>query len=90
MQTQVLHPHSHTTSAPPDTHAQHGFIPTKEHLCACCSPPHSYLLRSKVIVVETRGNSTEIHFLSFSCLCSSLLRDGERLRGFNLSSIINF
>lgn len=29
-----------------DTHAQCGFIPTKEHFCAHCSPPCSHQLRS--------------------------------------------
>jgi len=63
---QLLHPAL-------DTCAQCSFIPSKEHLCVHCSPPHSYLLRSDRILVKLRGIHTEFNFLSLSCLCSALL-----------------
>lgn len=50
-------------------HAQRGFIPTKEHLCVHYSPPQSYLLWSKGILVKMG----HLHSISFLPLALSFL-----------------
>lgn len=52
-----------------DIHAQRGFIPTKEHLCVHYSPPQSYLLWSKGILVKMG----HLHSISFLPLALSFL-----------------